>query len=266
MNRDKKGRFCRQPDTETPDLIPKPDGVVYEDAGQPGDIAFHTWLGWTESKNKVLPHHYSVKAHIVEEVTEGGELVCYPWSHNPNEPVYLEGFFNAKDKAIDETTSMQLIINKDMAEDYHMLASNPKYEKLAFKRPKDFEPPKYAPGEELYGVVVTYMCGLHLRACRGVVIGMMYQYENYPNGGLVPGWNYQLYFQEEATEKDRYYGDKPGDIKENYDWVHESNVYKDQQQALKVFLAQARRINADYAQILGGLRKLKVEDVEPQKD
>ena len=57
----------------------------------------------------------------------------------------------------------------------------------------------------------------------------------------------------------------PGSAWYNHD-RHESNVYKDQQQALKVFLAQARRINADYAQILSGLRKLKVEDVEPQKD
>lgn len=257
MNRDKKGRFCRPPDTETPDLLPKV-----------GDIGFNAWLRWTGDKNKVLPHHYTVRAHKIEELLPGGAPVCFPWSHNPNEPMYLHDFFSAKDKAIDDTTSMQLVLNKDMAEDYHMLASNPKYEKLAFKRPKDFEPPQFVPGEEVYGVVVTYMCGLQLRACRGVIIGMQYQYDSYDahSGGMAPGWNYQIYFQEEATEKDRYYGDKPGDIKENYDWVHESNVYKDQQQALKVFLAQARRINADYAQILSGLRKLKMEDVLPKKD
>ena len=264
MYRDEKGRFCKPSDI---DIIPPPEPKDTEyGMPEPGDIAFNSWMRWTGSENKSLPHHYTVRAHKVEEITEGGTPVCYPWPNNPDEPMYLDGFCNAKDKAIDETTSMQLIMNKDMAEDYHMLASNPKYEKLAFNRPKDFKAPLYVPGEEVYGVIVTSMCGLQLRACRGVIIGMLYQYENDTSGGMAPGWNYQVYFQEEATEKDRYYGDKPGDIKENYDWVHESNVYKDQQQALKVFLAQTRRINADYAQILGGLRKLKVEDVEPPKE
>ena len=205
--------------------------------------------------------------YAVEEITSGGEPVCYPWPNSPDEALYLEDFDTAKEKAIDETTQLQLIFNKDLAEYQHMLAGNPKYEKLAFKRPKDLEAPKYVVGQEAYGIVVHYLCGLQVRACRGVIIGMQFEYEDDTrNGGLYPGWNYQVYYQEEATEKDRYYGDKPGDIKEKYDWVHESNIYTNQKEAIQVFLAQARRINADYAQILSGLRKLKVEDVEPPKE
>ena len=253
VQRDSKGRFCR-PDTKTPDLFPKV-----------GDTMFHHNMVW----NKGEPHHYSVKAYEVEEVLPGGgwgSYVCFPWSHRPEEPMHLERFLPAKEKAIDETTLLQLGINKDMLEDYHTLSSDSKRDKLAFNQPKDFTKPKFAMGEKVWCVMVLSNIALQLCACKGVIIGAMFHYEEASvTGNLRPGWNYQIYHQRFATEKDRYYGDTPGDVLENYTWVHETEVYRDREQALKEFVQRVRSINAAYTQILNNLDTLQPEDVT-QKD
>ena len=252
VHRDSKGRFCR-PDTQTPELFPKV-----------GDTMFHHSMVFEGGK----PHHYSVKAYEVEEVLPGGgwgAYVCFPWTHRPDEPMHLERFLPAKNKALDETTNIQMAMNADMLNDYHLLASDAKRDKLAFNKPANFDAPKFNMGEKVWCVVVLSTIALQISACKGVIIGAMFHYEDSTRiSNLRPGWNYQIYHQRFATEHDRYYGDTPGEVLENYTWVHETEIYRDRDLALKEFLKQARNLNSSYAQIFKDLENLTPEDVLPK--
>lgn len=222
---------------------------------------FRHAMEWQEGR----PHHYAVKAYEVEEVLPGGgwgAYVCFPYTHRPDDPVHLYRFPVAKAKALDENAALQMGINQDMLKDYYVLSSDQKSDKLAFKQPENFTAPKFEMGEKVWCVMVLSNIALQLCACKGVIIGAMFHYEDdYGTSNLRPGWNYQIYHQRFATEKDRYYGDKPGEILEKYNWVHETELYRNKEQAQKVFMEQVRNINASYTQIMCDLEKLTPDAV-----
>lgn len=244
MPRDAKGRFCKA-DTETPDL------PVQEEIG----------YGLSFDFNKNLPPHEVMRAYKVKEHTPAGTPLCYPYNHRPDEPKYLYSFEEAKHKLEDSNLETQLHVFSDIDEEYRVLRDS---NKLDFVYPANFESPKYSVGAPVYAVKFLRGISMVLSACKGIIIGMQYHYEPYDpvNGGMMPGWNYCVYHQSVATEEDTYYNNKPGDILHHEDWIPESGIFTDKDEALHYMLVKVSRLMAAYSRIHKKNKNLKPEDVE----
>ena len=250
--RNSKGRFCKA-DNETGDLFDLPAVP----APKIGDIMYR--VGCSVVNSDHLPPHNTVIANKVEDLIPGP--VCYPYPSSPDMPVLLKFFDAAVQKALDATTAIQLSVLSAVERSYKKLSVDLKEDSLDFNQPTDFTEPLFNIGERVFCVWVLDNVGWTLMAAKGVIVGCDFEYEKYI-GGLVPGWNYKVYFEERATKDDQYYGDKPGEIKKACVWVPQSGIYRDKDEAQKAYLHNVRRIHAMYSKIINKLHKLKPEDVQ----
>lgn len=243
--RDSKGRFCRK-DTDTPNL------PVQE------EIGYAPGFDFVESN----PPHQVVKAYRVTDYTEGGAPVCYPFANDPDRPLYLYSFSEAKTKAYEETLELELYEYGRLAKDLCLLRE---HQELEFKKPEGLTEPKFKVGEAVYAVMLLTGINMHLTSCKGIIIGCMYEYEeSYGSSGMVLGWNYQIYHQRRATEEDRYYNSTPGEILQEYEWVPEASLFRSQEDALKLFRADVTLLHIAYDTINKKLEELKPEDLKPK--
>lgn len=252
--RNSKGQFCKA-DNETGDLFDLPAMP----APQVGDIMYR--VGCSVVNNDHLPPHNTVLANKVEECKP--DPVCYPYPNSPDMPVWLMPFDAAVQKALDDTTAIQLSVLSAVEQNYKKLAIKTREDSLDFNKPTNFTEPLFNIGDVVYCVWVLDNVGWALLAEKGVIIGCDFEFDKYV-GGLVPGWNYKVYYEERAKKEDQYYGDKPGEIKKLYQWVPQSGIYRDKEEAKAVYLHNVRRLHAMHSKIINKLHKLKPEDVQPE--
>ncbi len=249
--RDSKGRFCRRPDIETPDLP-----LSYP--LQIGDIGYRAC---SPGLGNDRPVRGTVKAHIVTEIQEGNPI-CFPYSWRPDLHVDLTTFDRARKDAVKETIEARKNFFQAAFDACEDVSTRYTYD---FRRPKNMTHPLYNIGDWVYVVNCRRKYGLCVDAYKGTITGLYF--DNDPDPDEESGWKYHVYYQRLANAIDiEHETGKPGEIVEDGEWVYGSSLYMCETDAIEAINSFIHEVADKYAAHLKQLRHLKPEDVPLEQD
>ena len=247
MLRDKKGRFCKRQDTETPEL-PFTDERI-------GQIGYHTGFEHDLKVNRMSP-----RAEYIAAI-EDGKPVCFPYVTSPNFAVTLTtDFEEAKSKAAIETAKIK---KETMRHIEQLLADLGCPHKHDFKFPEAFTLPKWHIGDPVYVVMIRWEFYQQVAVFKGRVIGV--EWDSDADHGR-PGWRYRVYYKRKANKLDVEYGAKKGSMVEDTDYVHDYDMFHDASLATAALANHAVLVHQQYEEHSKFLVSLKKEDVKPEED